>query len=238
MNTEQLKALLDRHETANLDWKATLPRGLGGRSSDPEWDVGRGELLRDMVAIANTVSGQSGYIVYGVKDLGATRKVVGVSAQLDDADLQQWSENHFDPPVRFEFALIHVGEAVVAVLEIFSDPGRPHVVVRTLGPIHEGQVWFRRGTKNTVAMRPDLVRFFHRSEPLRVDVNSPQVASISKHYTERGYTLSFVRFLEKDSKNAVGRSVAADPETGAEVWAGGTHDRPELILMKTLPSSA
>jgi predicted HTH transcriptional regulator len=233
MNHSQLIALLSQPESTGLDWKAAVPKGLNGPNSDLNWDMSRAEMLRDLASIANSLTSENGYLIYGVKDLGSSRKVIGISKQLDDADLQQWSENHFDPPIRFEFSLISIDSSVVGAVEIFPDPGRPHVVARTLrSAIFEGQVWFRRGTKNTIALRADLARFFVRPESLRVALNSPLVADVAKYYAEHGYRTTFARYLEKDSKNSIGRSVATDPITGAEIWAGGSHDRPELIMMK------
>lgn len=241
MDRNDFDQLLLRPEASDLDWKAALPKGLHGISRDEGWEGGRAELLRDLVAIANTVSASTGYLVYGVKDLGASRRVVGVTKMLDDADLQQWSENHFEPPPRFEYSTLTADGHTVALLEIFPDQGRPHAVARELGGIlHEGQVWFRRGTKNTVARRDDLARLFGPREPLRARGNSPLVDAIARYYHEQGFKTRLVRYLEKDGRAPEGWEVALDPRTGREIWIGGSAEKPELIMMKKAgnPNSA
>ena len=233
MEPTDLQQLLASPESSSLDWKAAFPKGLAGGSTDDGWDKGRAELIRDTAALANTVDSRAGRIVYGVKDLGASRKVLGTSLQLDDADVQQWLENHLDPARKVEFGSATLNEVRVVILEVYAHPLRPHVVARSLGGlIHEGQVWFRRGTKNTIALRQELSTFFERPEPLRARLDSSLVKSVGAYYTRAGFRTRFMRYLEKDSHRPEGWELALDPDSGKEIWVGGTGSTPELILMK------
>ena len=56
--------------------------------SDPNWDKGRGTLLKDLIAIAHGEGQQCGYLIYGVKDMGTYREVVGIASSWDDATFQ------------------------------------------------------------------------------------------------------------------------------------------------------
>lgn len=95
--------LLASGESDSLDWKADYPQGLLGSSKVGEWDKGKATLLKDLISIANGEGCEVGHLVYGVKDHGADREVIGVAKSWDDADFQGWAANAFDPPPTFLF---------------------------------------------------------------------------------------------------------------------------------------
>ena len=60
------------------------------------------------------------------------------------------------------------GSTIVGVFRIERTPDYPHVVQANLGGVlFEGQVWFRRGSKNTIALRGDLYGMFLGETPLQ-----------------------------------------------------------------------
>lgn len=158
MTREELQALLAEGESTYLDWKRDFPQELIQGRQQPTWDTGRAKVLRPLVAGANSHGSDYGYLVYGVEDLGAERRIRGISKSFDDADFQQWAENIFDPPPTFRYSEVKWDESTtVGVFRIERTPDYPHVVQATLGGfLFEGQVWFRRGSKNTIALRNDL----------------------------------------------------------------------------------
>jgi len=89
MNKNEFRPLLDEGESQDLEWKTAWPPGLLGGKTDPAWDEGRGELLKDLISLANTTGTSTAHLVCGVKDLGTSRKVFGISKSFDDADFQQ-----------------------------------------------------------------------------------------------------------------------------------------------------
>jgi len=158
MNLAQFKPLLDDCESQNLDWKKDWPLGLLRGKKDPKWDRGRGELLKDLISIANSSGPSPAHLVYGVKNLRARREVFGILKSFDDADFQQWTTNTFDAPPTFLYTEIAWSSDVnIGVFSIERIHDFPHVVKENVGEVlYKDQVGFRRGTKNNIALHADI----------------------------------------------------------------------------------
>jgi hypothetical protein len=161
MTEDDLLKLLSHPESTWLDWKQSFPSGLAGGKKDPKWDSARAEILKELVSIGNgDDENETGYLAYGLEDLGTERKVVGISAAYDDAMFQTWAENTFEPTPTFAYSTVQHKDGPVGVFAIHRVPTYPHVCVASLGGIlFDGQVWFRRGTKNTVATRRSSIEW-------------------------------------------------------------------------------
>lgn len=234
MTEEDLKNLMAEGESTYLDWKRDFPPELTAGKGQANWDKGRGRLLKSLGALANSRGSIYGYLVYGVKDLGSERRVSGISKSFDDADFQQWAENTFDPPLTFRYCEIKWEERKnVGLFQIERTPDFPHVVKDNLGGIlFEGQVWFRRGSKNTVALRYDLRQMFLGEVPFKISrPNDPILKEITERYKARGRQTTLPRFSDRDSFLAQGYELATYPGTRREVWVGAVGDRYEHILL-------
>ena len=234
MTREELGTLLAEGESTYLDWKREFPYELLGERKSPEWDRGRAKLLKDLIALANSHGSNYGYLIYGIEDLGAERRVSGLSKSFDDADFQQWSENIFSPPPTFRYSeLKWNASATVGVFRIERSPDYPHIVQSNLGGIlFEGQVWFRRRSKNTIALREDLKRMFFGETPFKISKLDDRVLKeIANHYKQLGRETRLPRFADRDSLLAQGYELATYPGTRREIWVGAVGDRHEHILL-------
>jgi len=234
MNLNQLESLLDEGESQDLDWKKDWPLGLLNSKSDPAWDKGRGELLKDLISFANSTGQSMAYLVLGVKDLGVRRKVCGILKSFDDADFQQWAANTFDPPPKFLYTEIEWSQTVnIGVFSIERIPKYPHVVKKDLGGVlYKGQVWFRTGTKNSIALHSDLQRIFEGEKPFKISrLKDPVLDKVKLHYKNQGREVSLPLFGRKDSLLAQGYEIATYPGTRREVWAGELGNLYEHILL-------
>lgn len=234
MKKEEFEELLNHGECTWLDWKRDFPIGLLKGKKAAEWEEGKGELLKDLVSIANRDDGRLGFLVYGVKDHGSQRKVTGISKSWDDADFQTWATNLFEPPPRFSYSELAWAETKTAgIFEIGLSPQYPHVAVKAIGEIiSEGQVWFRRGSKNTIAHYEDLRRMFSGHEPFKVArLTDPVMDQIRAYYGGKGLDVALPRMSEKDSRLARGYLLAFYPNTRREVWVGEHRGQYEHILM-------
>src|SRR5688572_11327334 len=158
-----LLELLKERETTWLDWKAALPAGLAPGSSKPaDRDDGKGRMLKTIGAIANSITDRLGYLVYGVHDQGDRRALVGLNQYFDDdADLQEWIRNTFDPVVEFQYRVERHDGKTVALFEIRPSSEYPHVCRADVGnELRDGQVWVRHGSRNTVAHHRELNALF------------------------------------------------------------------------------
>ena len=229
--------LLGTGERSTLDWKRDFPAGLIAGKKDPEWDRDRGVLLKDLVALSNSVSDAAGFLVYGVADQGGTRTVVGIRGSYDDADFQIWAENTFNPPVRFSYVEIpwDAGKSV-GVFAVVPSASFPHVVARDLGSVlHTGQIWFRRGSKNTVALCQDIERMFSSQEPgvlFFERTNDTELQRILQAFKDSGREPVLTRYGSKDTKILAGFEVARYPVTGQEIVVGrDRHGQYDLVAM-------
>jgi hypothetical protein len=170
----------------------------------------------------------------GLKISGQSDGFAGFPGRSMTRISQQWAENTFDPPPTFRYAEVRWdGPMLVGIFRIERTPDYPHVVQASLGGIlSEGQVWFRRGSKNTVALRGDLQRMFLGETPFKIaSLNDPTLKEINDHYRRQGRETTLPRFAERDSRLARGYEVATYPGTRREVWVGALGDRYEHILL-------
>ncbi|MGY2894716.1 AlbA family DNA-binding domain-containing protein [Deinococcus sp. UYEF24] len=173
MRYEDFISLLDYGESEWLDYKAELHAGIEQREkkNNPDlWEAGKATLLKDLMCLANSPSPmRTRYLVRGVKELNGKRTLVGVSCSLDDADLQVWAHDRFDPPLEFlytQWPLETDPEQYVGVFQVVPSARGPIVPKRDLAKVvARGQVWWRTGSGNAVAGRAGLARLFGPPEP-------------------------------------------------------------------------
>jgi hypothetical protein len=229
--------LLQSGEGDWLDWKVKLHSGLENRknASDEDKILGKAKLLKDLAALANSVNtNNTRYLVRGVNDLGASRKIVGVTEHFDDSEFQTWVTNAFDPPIKLEYEEFKPESGkMVGVFKITFDPKGPHVPKQNFGEeLREGQVWFRRGTQNRVARRADLDTLI-KIDPLicgRFDGTDLQ-RRVAAHYAPR--KLIAKGFERKAEFMAEGYEIAYVPGTRQEIqlMAAPNNPLPSMIIL-------
>lgn len=204
-------------ESEILDYKIDLPF-----ASKPPL-VARSELLKDIMAIANTVRDQPGYLFYG-RNPG--KGLCSITAKVDDADVQQWAENAIEPPMLFSVHTVQFSGLEICLIVIRPASRRPHVSKATIckdGPLHEGQVWFRRGSKNTVATFDDLHRLFREENvgPIRFESTKDSGFRLLEDWFKSLRREVFHgRITQKDQLLAQGYEVARHPLNSCEILIG------------------
>ncbi len=227
--------LLKYGEADWLDWKRQLYSGLELQAIDrSEWEIGKGTLLKDLAALANSMSVKDKrYLIRGVQDHGYKREIIGVSKQFDDADFQTWVKNAFDPPLKIHYETIEPEPGkLVGVFAIEFDPRGPHVAVQSVGgKLFEGQVWLRRGTQNDFARRADLEALLVTTPiclPRWGGTGAEKI--LTAHYAPR--ELSLPLFGRQHEMLLDGYDVAYWPGTRREIHIKPAHlSSPEHILM-------
>ena len=239
MTREEFEELLIYPEDTCLDWKRDFPPGLLKDSKDPEWKKGKSKLLKALVSIANRDDERTGFLVYGVEDKRTHRNVVGISVikTWDDSYFQSWA-NIFDPPIRFSYSeLIWETNKKIGIFKIKLSPEYPHVARENIGEIHEGQVWFRRGSKNTVAFFDDLKNMFHSPKPFIITYgqkNGKVYIDVKNHYKDRGYELIQLPLARRDISLLEGYKIAYYPGTRREIQVEEpqSKDSYDILMMK------
>ena len=96
LDLQLLESLFHEAEGASLDFKSTQYRFENAHDGD------KAELLKDILAFANSWRRTTAYILIGVEEVkGGRSNVVGVEKHLDDASLHQFVNGKTQRPVEF-----------------------------------------------------------------------------------------------------------------------------------------
>lgn len=144
-----IEQLLYRGEGDALDFK--LEQYVFEGSDDDS----KSELLKDIIAFANSWRETTAYIVIGVRD--TPRGIVGLNRDLDDSRIQQFINNKMNKPIRFEYrSLEYRGKT----LGLYSIPvqERPFHAERNFGKVVNEVVYVRRGSATAIAKPEEIAK--------------------------------------------------------------------------------
>ncbi len=124
MTSDDLKAVIERGETANIDFKGPL-----------EWEGDhKVELTRDIAAMANTRDG--GLIIVGVEEEPETKRprIVGLNdtqlASFDPSRIGQYVNSRFEPPVELRVEKPTVDGKALAVIQVSEFRDSPAICTK------------------------------------------------------------------------------------------------------------
>lgn len=191
-------------EQAVFDWKQDFVH--------PTDDDARGELIKDIAAIANSSPLLHGFIFYGV-DPRRPDPLIGITKSYDDSRIQQLLQGKLEPMPEFLYYEVSAGPKTVAVLQVAPSKKRPFIIRADIGRIRKGQIVVRRGSSTDGVTLNDLAEFFYGQ-------HSQYFANVLHH---RGLDVQ---------RQQVWNETLAELERGAEraeddIWrAGGFAGRP------------
>ena len=147
-----LEQLLHKEEGPVLDFKRD--QYAFGEANDDA----KSELLKDILAFANTVHQTTAYVLIGVEEVkGGGSKVIGVKVHLDDAQLHQFVNSKTQRPVEFSYLQFHINEREIGVIEI-PVQARPTYLMKKFGKLDVKVVYMRDGSSTTVATPDEIAR--------------------------------------------------------------------------------
>ncbi|MGQ0711550.1 MAG: AlbA family DNA-binding domain-containing protein [Rhodoferax sp.] len=149
---EILQFLAQTPEQAAFDWKQDFVH--------PSDDDARGELIKDIAAIANASELSYGFIFYGV-DPRRPDPVVGITKSYDDAKVQQLIQGKLEPVPKFLYYEVSAGPKKIGVIQVAPSRKRPFIIRADIGRIRKGQIVIRRGSSTDGASLTDLAEFFY-----------------------------------------------------------------------------
>lgn len=152
MNANLFDALRYRSEGTDLDFKQAQYRFVRGTEMD------KGELLKDVLAMANAWREGTGYILLGFKDARPnSAEVVGILDHIDDAALQQFINSKVKPKVSFRYEEHTYEGQTVAVIAI-PKQARPFYLQHAYGSLKSNVVYVRRGSSTDEAEPPEIAK--------------------------------------------------------------------------------
>ena len=152
LDQKLLESLLHEAEGTSLDFKsAQYP-------FEEATDEEKSELLKDILAFANSWRRTTAYILIGVDEVeGGRSNVVGVATHLDDAKLHQFVNGKTQRPVEFSYQAIPIEGTTIGAIEIPIQE-RPTYLKKRYGKLREHKVLMRDGSSTRAATPDEIAR--------------------------------------------------------------------------------
>ncbi|MBF8789668.1 helix-turn-helix domain-containing protein [Pseudomonas asiatica] len=140
-----LNRLRYKSESTDIDFKSAQYRFNGGSEAD------KAELLKDILAIANSWRDGTGYILLGFKDQRPhPAAVVGIQDSIDDSRIQQFVNSKVKPKLTFRYEEHLFEEKTIGIL-IIPKQRRPFYLTSPYGKLKSNVVYVRRGSSTDEA---------------------------------------------------------------------------------------
>ncbi len=148
ITSEIIEQLLFRSEGADLDFKEAQYPVFDSRVPDEK----KSELLKDILAMANSWRDGPAYILLGFKENKPNLpQVVGIAGDhLDDANLQQFIGSKVVPSLSFSYQELEYDGQHVAVF-VIPKQARPFYAKSKYGKVQSNVVYVRRGSSTAEA---------------------------------------------------------------------------------------
>ena len=151
-NLQILENLLHQPEGPALDFKRDQYRFNGANDGE------KSELLKDIIALANSWRFLTAYILIGVEERKSGRsRVIGVQEHLDDANLHQFVNSKTQRPIEFSYRQFPVEEKEIGVVEIPLQE-RPYFLTKPFGKLDANEVKVRDGSSTRTATPDEIIR--------------------------------------------------------------------------------
>lgn len=164
MNRDELTRLIYSGEGPKLDLKR--------RSWDLDSDEGKGEFIKDSLAMANAPGG-IGYLIIGVGD-EPSRPLESIEGQgLSEERLQQIVKTYIvktyiEPPIEFTYSETDLHDKRIGIVTIPPSQARPHWAKKLIGKLRDHTFYTRRGSTTDFATLSELEQMF-REKPLALE---------------------------------------------------------------------
>jgi len=153
MNDPLLASLLLEDEGTSLDFKRDQYPFVGVNDDDV-----KSELLKDILAFANSWRRSDAYILIGVEEVsGGRSNVVGVSTHLPDASLQQFINTKLQRPLIFSYEAYAYEKVQIGVIHI-PIQDRPFYLKKGSGRLNANVVYIRRSSSTDIASPDEIAK--------------------------------------------------------------------------------
>lgn len=153
MNPPDITTLLNMSESEALDFKSGQYKFW-----NPATDDEKSELLKDIIALANSFKTGDSFIVIGVAEKNQQKdQVVGVATHLRDNDVQQFVNSKTNRKIAF---LVHSTTAEgqpIDIIQVAHKQERPICLTKSFGKVKANEVWVRVGSSSAIATPDQIV---------------------------------------------------------------------------------
>jgi len=148
---ELIRIIKYEGEGRNIDFKAI------------EYKSGKfADLLKDILAMANSFHQGDRYIICGVKHVSDVEKhIVGIQGQpMDSAHYAQLIRENIEPEIHFEYLHFDYDGKILTAFVIFDCDDKPYMMKKANGDRRPGESFVRNVSATRNLMRPDIDRIF------------------------------------------------------------------------------
>jgi len=161
-----IETLLYGEEGVDLDFKRDQYKFL--KASKDE----KGELLKDILAFANSWRRTDAFILIGIKEVkGGRSKVYGINDKLDDAQIQQFVNSKTNEPLSFSYRNMDFESKCIGIIHI-PIQRRPLYLKKNFGKLKKETVYIKRGSSTVIAKIDEIAQMgkslfeIEQSQPL------------------------------------------------------------------------
>lgn len=106
------------------------------------------ELIKDIMAMANSDYLGDKYIIIGIKDIkGQKKQVIGIEeAIIDDADYQQLINENIEPEIKFSYLSGRIDNKVIPYFVIYDNLDKPYMMKKKYKNLERGDSYKRIGS--------------------------------------------------------------------------------------------
>lgn len=202
INDRLISELRYKSESTDLDFKSEQYRFSGAGEYE------KSEILKDILAIANSWRDGTGYILLGLKDNRPNpAEIVGISESIDDSRLQEFVNSKVTPKLTFRYEE-HVYEEKKIGIIIIPKQKRPFYISNNYGKLKSNIVYVRRGSSTGEANPIEVGQMaMEDSARGKIHINLSALTSDYKPIPET-IELEFLKFPKKlpDFESKVERS--------------------------------
>jgi hypothetical protein len=152
MDADVLEKLLCESECTYHDFKREQYK-----FDKPATDEEKSELLKDILAFANSGAACDAHILIGVEEVkGGMGKVHGIASELRDNDLQQFVNTKTQRPISFLHEIVQCEGKKIGVITIHAQKP-PFYLKVDFGKLRKDLVYYRLGSSTRVAAAEELI---------------------------------------------------------------------------------
>jgi len=168
---DTIEALLWEDESTTLDFKQ-MQYPFAAATDDQ-----KGEIIKDILAFANTPRDRDAHIIIGAKERkGHRATVIGVTHHLDDAHLQQLINTKTNRPITFTYRTATIDGKQLGIIQIPVHK-RFLYLKKDFGKLRSNILYLRQGSSTSEASPEEIAHM--RADQHNAAGYSPEIAALT-----------------------------------------------------------
>ncbi len=135
-------------------------------------------LLKDIMAMANSLSIENKYIICGIKtDAPNHKTLIGIeqSEFKDSAEYQQLIYANIEPDLHVEYIPYTYHDYLIGIFKISDCNNKPYIMKKDYEKLKQGLCYIRKGSHQKVASREDYNQFYSLKEKIEVEIKDNHI---------------------------------------------------------------